>query len=50
MEISSTLLELIRAESRESQAEILGAVLAEQNGGVQIITLFLEMLEYDNKL
>ncbi len=50
MEISSTLLELTRAESRESRAEILGAVLAEENGGVQIITLFLEAFDYINGL
>ena len=46
MEVSSTLLELLRAESRESRAEILRVVLAEQNGGVQIITLFLEAFDY----
>jgi transposase len=46
MEVSSTLLELLRAESRESRAEILGAVQAEENGAVQIITLFLETFDY----
>jgi transposase len=46
MELSFALLELIRAESRESRAEILKTILTAQNGNVQIITLFLELLEY----
>ena len=46
MELSFALLELIRAESRESRAEILKTILTAQNGDVQIITLFLELLEY----